>query len=65
MFNFKAVTSGTSLELSEQTETSFLAKILTEILSPFTLRRRKKDVVKDLPLKKECVRLARLRLRTR
>ncbi|KPV75153.1 uncharacterized protein RHOBADRAFT_53171 [Rhodotorula graminis WP1] len=53
MFNFKAVTSGTSLELSEQTETSFLAKILTEILSPFTLRRRKKDVVKDLPLKKE------------
>ncbi|GAA5838020.1 hypothetical protein JCM9279_004105 [Rhodotorula babjevae] len=53
MFNFKAVTSGTSLELSEQTETTFLAKILTEILSPFTLRRRKKDVVKDLPLKKE------------
>ncbi|GAA5895167.1 hypothetical protein JCM8208_000133 [Rhodotorula glutinis] len=53
MFNFQAVTSGTSLELSEQTETSFLAKILTEILSPFTLRRRKKDVVKDLPLKKE------------
>lgn len=58
MFNFKAVTSGTSLELSEQAETSFLAKILTEILTPFTLRRRKKDVVKDLPLKKECVSLS-------
>ncbi|BGP39580.1 Putative ATPase [Rhodotorula kratochvilovae] len=55
MFDFTAVTSGTSLKLSEQEQTTLLAKTLTEMLSPFTLRRRKRDVVKNLPLKKEYV----------
>ncbi|GAA6047042.1 hypothetical protein JCM3770_004167 [Rhodotorula araucariae] len=55
MFNFSAITSGTELELSEQEQTTILGKTLTEILAPFTLRRRKRDVVKNLPLKKEYI----------
>ena len=34
---------------------TLLVAQLQNILKPFLLRRCKKDVIKDLPLKKECV----------
>jgi ATP-dependent DNA helicase len=53
MFNFSQITNSDGSKLSESDEVTLLIAQLQNILKPFMLRRCKKDVVKDLPLKKE------------
>lgn len=57
MFNFSSLTNSDGSKLSEHDEVTLLVAQLQNILKPFMLRRCKKDVVKDLPLKKESVLL--------
>ncbi|BGP31707.1 Putative ATPase [Rhodotorula toruloides] len=59
-FDFSAVVSEEGHRISEQEEVQLLVAQLHEILSPYMLRRCKKDVIKDLPLKKEYVLTARM-----
>lgn len=54
-FDFSEITTSDGSKLSEQEEVTLLVAQLQNILKPFLLRRCKKDVIKDLPLKKECV----------
>lgn len=54
-FDFSEITTSDGSKLSEQDEVTLLVAQLQSILKPFLLRRCKKDVIKDLPLKKECV----------
>ncbi|GAA5940099.1 DEAD/DEAH box helicase [Sporobolomyces koalae] len=63
MFNFSQVTNSDGSKLSESDEVTLLIAQLQNILKPFMLRRCKKDVVKDLPLKKEYVLTAPLTAR--
>ncbi|GAA5890455.1 hypothetical protein JCM5296_005051 [Sporobolomyces johnsonii] len=63
MFNFSSLTNSDGSKLSEQDEVTLLVAQLQNILKPFMLRRCKKDVVKDLPLKKEYVLTAPLTAR--
>ncbi|GAA5904405.1 DEAD/DEAH box helicase [Sporobolomyces salmoneus] len=60
MFNFSQITNSDGSKLSESDEVTLLIAQLQNILKPFMLRRCKKDVVKDLPLKKEYVLTAPL-----
>jgi len=53
MFDFSKVTGSDGARLSEGDEVTLLIAQLQNILKPFMLRRCKKDVVKELPLKKE------------
>ncbi|GEM07566.1 SNF3 family helicase/atpase [Rhodotorula toruloides] len=59
-FDFSAVVSEEGHRISEQEEVQLLVAQLHEILSPYMLRRCKKDVIKDLPLKKEYVLTAKM-----
>lgn len=52
-FDFSEITTSDGSKLSEQQEVTLLVAQLQSILKPFLLRRCKKDVIKDLPLKKE------------
>lgn len=52
-FQFDSITGSEAERLSSQDEMTLLVTQLQEILQPFMLRRRKKDVVHNLPLKKE------------
>lgn len=54
-FDFSEITTSDGSKLSEQEEVTLLVAQLQNILKPFLLRRCKKDVIKDLPLKKEYV----------
>ncbi|GAA6061819.1 hypothetical protein JCM10212_001125 [Sporobolomyces blumeae] len=63
MFNFSSLTNSDGSKLSEQDEVTLMVAQLQNILRPFMLRRCKKDVVKDLPLKKEYVLTAPLTAR--
>ncbi|GAA5964563.1 hypothetical protein JCM3765_005237 [Sporobolomyces pararoseus] len=63
MFNFSQITNSDGSKLSESDEVTLLIAQLQNILKPFMLRRCKKDVVKDLPLKKEYVLTAPLTAR--
>ncbi|GJN88945.1 hypothetical protein Rhopal_001916-T1 [Rhodotorula paludigena] len=54
-FQFDSITGSDAERLSSQDEMTLLVTQLQEILQPFMLRRRKKDVVHNLPLKKEYV----------
>ncbi|GAA5885694.1 hypothetical protein JCM6882_007531 [Rhodosporidiobolus microsporus] len=62
-FDFSNITAGEGVQLSEQQEAELLIMQLQNLLKPFMLRRCKKDVVKDLPLKKEYVLTAPLTAR--
>ncbi|GAA5968782.1 hypothetical protein JCM11641_000731 [Rhodosporidiobolus odoratus] len=59
-FDFSSITDDNGTRLSEQEEVQLLVLQLQSLLTPFMLRRCKKDVVKDLPLKKEYVLTAPL-----
>ncbi|GAA5877713.1 hypothetical protein JCM3774_006652 [Rhodotorula dairenensis] len=59
-FDFSDITTSDGSKLSEQEEVTLLVAQLQNILKPFLLRRCKKDVIKDLPLKKEYVLTAPL-----
>lgn len=52
-FNFDSLTSADGSALSQADEFALLVAQLHLIVKPFMLRRLKKDVQKDLPLKKE------------
>jgi ATP-dependent DNA helicase len=54
-FDFSSITSADGTKLSAEEEVQLLVVQLQMLLKPFMLRRCKKDVIKDLPLKKECV----------
>lgn len=56
-FDFSEITTSDGSKLSEQEEVTLLVAQLQNILKPFLLRRCKKDVIKDLPLKKEYVQI--------
>ncbi|KWU46234.1 hypothetical protein RHOSPDRAFT_24768 [Rhodotorula sp. JG-1b] len=62
-FDFSEITTSDGSKLSEQEEVTLLVAQLQNILKPFLLRRCKKDVIKDLPLKKEYVLTAPLTAR--
>ncbi|POY71852.1 hypothetical protein BMF94_5213 [Rhodotorula taiwanensis] len=62
-FDFSEITTSDGSKLSEQQEVTLLVAQLQSILKPFLLRRCKKDVIKDLPLKKEYVLTAPLTAR--
>ncbi|GAA5982140.1 hypothetical protein JCM10908_004756 [Rhodotorula pacifica] len=62
-FDFSEITTSDGSKLSEQEEVTLLVAQLQSILKPFLLRRCKKDVIKDLPLKKEYVLTAPLTAR--
>ncbi|KAK4056827.1 putative ATPase [Microbotryomycetes sp. JL221] len=55
MFNFDALVSGEDEKLSKEDEMQLIVLSLHGIIKPFMLRRLKKEVQKDLPLKKEYV----------
>ncbi|GAA6022619.1 hypothetical protein JCM10207_003925 [Rhodosporidiobolus poonsookiae] len=54
-FDFSSITNTDGSRLTADEEVQLLVVQLQAILKPFMLRRCKKDVVKDLPLKKEYV----------
>lgn len=56
-FDFSSITTADGTKLSAEEEVQLLVVQLQMLLKPFMLRRCKKDVIKDLPLKKECVPL--------
>ncbi|GAA5943254.1 hypothetical protein JCM10213_007936 [Rhodosporidiobolus nylandii] len=62
-FDFSSITDDNGTRLSETEEVQLLVMQLQALLTPFMLRRCKKDVVKDLPLKKEYVLTAPLTAR--
>ena len=52
MFNFDALVEGGN-QLSKEDEMQLIVLSLHEIIKPFMLRRLKREVQKDLPLKRE------------
>ncbi|GAA5830789.1 hypothetical protein JCM11251_001075 [Rhodosporidiobolus azoricus] len=62
-FDFSSITGSDGMQLSANDQMDLLVMQLQNLLKPFMLRRCKKDVVKDLPLKKEYVLTAPLTAR--